>query len=157
MEIWVVKSVVSCLKSNCFVQRNAMQRKTTTTICLVRRERARSQLQLHFGHSAYLLNVNYCKVIKSQHILLSSSPYNFLCSIYYIIVMMSVLIIERRQRGNWDHHLQSDREKIAVREEKKMIMLQLIRLRKWPYLCVSLEMWLEPFLILIPQRLSPQN
>lgn len=63
-----------------------------------------------------LLNSNYCKVIK----IAISSPYNFLCSIYYITACVLINDINRHQNSN---QLQT------IKKEKKK-MLQLICLRK---------------------------
>lgn len=135
------------LKSNCFAE-EIPWKTTTTTIWLAEvRERGHNHSRLVIPHAFWILIIAKW-LNRNISSLSSSSLYNFLCSIHYIIRWVFVCVSTASTRRQPDHHIPKQRKKKSERCERKIIVLQLLAQNGFTY--VSLRLRLEPiFLILI--------
>lgn len=128
------------LKSNCFAEE--IPWKTTTTIWLAEvRERGHNHSRLVIPHAFWILIIAKW-LNRNISSLSSSSLYNFLCSIHYIIRWVFVCVSTASTRRQPDHHIPKQRKKKSERCERKIIVLQLLAQNGFIY--VSLRLRLEP-------------
>lgn len=122
------------LKSNCFAEE--IPWKTTTTIWLAEvRERGHNHSRLVIPHAFWILIIAKW-LNRNISSLSSSSLYNFLCSIHYIIRWVFVCVSTASTRRQPDHHIPKQRKKkVWTMWEKNNSVA--IACAKWLYLCVS--------------------